>query len=196
MIATDVASKAESEQIRRRVEELRRSFDDGMRQAPDVEVARTESFLLLTLSDETYAFPVAHALEILQVPPIVPVPGAPPAVLGIINFRGRILSVTTIRAALGLRPGEPGPAGRVIVTKDLPLNTGILVDGVEGIAEIATGDVIRPAGGQSASASAGSEKTRHIAGEVYIDEKLVAVLDMKQLCASGALCPPGAGPAH
>ena len=190
MTTVTVTTELESERIRRRVEELRLSFDDGMRQAPDEEVARTESFLLLTLSDERYAFRVAHALEILQVPPIVPVPGAPPAVLGIINFRGRILSVATIHGALGLRRGEPGPAGRIIVTKDLPLNTGILVDGVEGIAEIATGDI------QPAPASAGSEETRGIAGEVYIVGRLVAVLDMKQLCASGSLCLPRPDPDH
>ncbi len=185
MTPVEVTTELESGRIRRRVEDLRSSFDDAIRQAPDEEVARTESFLLLTLAEERYAYPATYALEILQVPPIVPVPGAPPAVVGIINFRGRILSVTTIHGALGLGRGNPGPAGRVIVTKDLPLDTGILVDGVEEIAEIAAGDI------QPAPASAGSEKTRHIVGEVYINERLVAVLDMKQLCASGSLCLPG-----
>ncbi len=190
MTAVEVRTELESERIHRRVEELRRSFDDGTRQAPDEEVAQTESFLLLTLSKERYAYPVAHTMEILHVPPIVPVPGAPPTVLGIINFRGRIHSVTTIHGVLGLRPGDPGPAARVIVTKDLPLNTGILVDGVEGIAEIAKGDI------QPAPASAGSDETRHIAGEVYIDGGLVAVLDMKQVCASGALGLARSDPDH
>ncbi|MHC4697518.1 MAG: chemotaxis protein CheW [Planctomycetota bacterium] len=189
MAESDIATKAESERVHRRVEELRRSFDDGTRRAPDQEVAQTESFLLLTLSKERYAYPVAHALEILQVPPIIPVPGAPPTVPGIINFRGRILSVTTIHGVLGLGPGDSGPAARVIVTKDLPLNTGILVDGVEGIAEIAAEDI------QPAAAAVGSDKARHLAGEVFIDGRVVAVLDIKQLCASGSLCPPRPDPA-
>ena len=190
MAESDIATTAECERIRRRVEELRRSFDDGMREAPDEEVVRTESFLLLTLSEERCAFPMAHALEILQVPPIIPVPGAPPTVLGIINFRGRILSVVTIHGALGLRPGDPGPAARIIVTKDLPLDTGILVDGVEGIAEIAKGDI------QPTPATVSRDKARHRAGEIYIDGRLAAVLDMQQLCASGSLCPPRPDPDH
>ena len=174
MAASDVATEADLERIGRRVDRLRRSFDEDVPRPPAAEVARTESFLLLTLSGEAYAFPVAHALEVLQVPTIVPVPGAPPAVLGIINFRGQILFVSTIHGVLGLRPGHPGPASRIIVTKGLPLSAGILVDGVEGVAEFAPGDIQ-------------NDKARPLAGEVYLDGKLVAVLDMEQLCASGSL---------
>jgi len=169
------------ERITERLEQLRRSFDDDIRHAPPEDALSTEQFLLLTFSDEIYAYPVAHVLEIMQVPTIVPVPGVPPAVLGIINFRGRILSVTTIHGVLGMTAGKMGPDTRIVVTKDLPLVTGILVDGVEGIAEV------RPEEFQQMPTTVSDDRSRFLTGQMYVNGKLVSLLDMHQLCRSDAL---------
>lgn len=181
MTQIDTAISGEVERVNQRLEELRRSFDDDLRCAPAEETKQAEEFLLLTLSGEVYAYPVAHALEILEVPPIVPVPGVPLAVLGVINFRGQILSVTTLHGLLGLAAGEPGPGSRVIVTKDLPLITGILADSVERIAEVAAED-IRPL-----PVTIGDDKARLLAGQVYVDNRVVFLLDMEQVCGSESL---------
>ena len=172
---------AEGEQIRRRLEELRRSFDADVSAAPCEDTERTAGFLLLTLSGEAYALAVAHALEILEVPTIVPLPGVPPSVLGIINFRGQILSVTTIHRVLGLAGGGQKARSKIIVTKDLPLFTGILVDGVDGIVEVRVGDI------QPIAATVKDDRTRLLAGQVYVGERLVSLLDMEQLCRSESL---------
>ncbi|MCP4592020.1 MAG: hypothetical protein GY842_14895 [bacterium] len=171
----------ELDEIRRRVGELRQSFDDDIRYAPQVDSAEIDEFLLLTLCGEAYAFPVIHALEILQVPTVVPVPRVPASVLGIMNFRGQILSVTTINALLGLPAGERGPDNRIIVTKGLNVITGILVDGVAGIIQVVAEEV------QFAPATMGDDKARLVLGETYMREQLVSLLDVEQLCASDSL---------
>ncbi len=167
--------------IQRRLDELRRSFDDDIRYAPRMDVSAVTELLVFRLAGEAYAFPVTCALEILQVPVIVPVPNVPPSILGIINFRGQILSVTTIHGVLGLSQAEPGSGGRVIVTKELSLMTGILVDGVDGIAEIAV-DAIQPI-----QATSADDRARFLSGQVYANGTLVSLLDMEQLCESDAL---------
>lgn len=175
------------ERISERLEQLRRSFDDDIRHAPPEEAQSTEQFLLLTFAGEIYAYPVTHVLEILQVPTVVPVPGVPPAVLGIINFRGRILSLTTIHGVLGTTAKKMGSDSRIVVTKGLPLVTGILVDAVEGIAEV------RPEEIQQTPATIGDDRSRFLAGQVYVDGELVSLLDVQQLCRSDAL---RVAPAH
>jgi len=181
MTQIDTATSSEVEQVNQRLEELRRSFDDDIRCAPAEETQKAEEFLLLTLAGEAYAYPVAHALEVLHVPPIVPVPGVPPAVLGIINFRGQILSVTTIHGLLGLTAGEPGSGSRIIVTKGLSLVTGILADSVEKIAEVAAENIL------SLPVTIGDDKARLLAGQVYVDNRVVFLLDMERLCGSESL---------
>lgn len=181
MTRIEAPGHTELERIRERVEQLRRSFDDDIRHAPRQDVTQTNEWVLLTLSREAYAIPVIHVLEILQVPTIVPVPGTPPSVLGIINFRGKVLSVTTIHGVLGLAGGDREPGSRIIVTKDLPLITGILVDGVEGITEVAAGDV------QPVPPTIGDHQARLLKGQTYAGERLVSLLDMEQLCGSESL---------
>ncbi len=181
MTQIDAATSSEVEQVNQRLEELRRSFDDDIRCAPPEDNKKTVEYLLLTLSGEAYAYPVAHALEVVQVPPIVPVPGVPPAVLGIINFRGQILSVTTIHGLLGLTAGEPGSGSRIIVTKGLPLVTGILADSVEKIAEVAAEDI------QPLPVTIRDDRARLLAGQIHVDNRVVFLLDMEQLCGSESL---------
>ncbi len=117
----------------------------------------------------------------MQVPPIVPVPNVPPAVLGIINFRGQILSVTTIHGLLGLVAGGSGSGSKIIVTKDLPLVTGILADSVEKVVEVAAKDT------QPLPVTIGDDKARLLAGQIYVDKRVVFLLDLGQLCRSESL---------
>jgi purine-binding chemotaxis protein CheW len=171
----------EVERIRRRLDELRRSFDDDVRHAPVQHTVETEEYLLLTLAGEAYAYPVVHALEIVPAPKIIPVPRVPTAILGIINFRGQILSVTAIAGLLGLDASAPGPNSRVIVTKALPLFTGILVDGIERIIDVAPEDI------QPLPVTLDSEKQRLLTGQIRVDHRIAFVLDMRQLCGSESL---------
>ena len=188
MTQNETTINREVEQISRRLEELRCSFDDDIRHAPVEETAETDEFLLLTLSGETYAYPVIHALEIVPVPTIIPVPGVPPAVSGIINFRGQILSVTTIAGLLGLAPSEPDASGRIIVTKGLPLFTGILVDSVERIIDVAAEKI------QPLPVTLSENKQRLLSGQFFLHHRVVFVLDLQHLCESESLYVPQTGP--
>ena len=181
MIQIDAATGSEVEQITQRLEELRRSFDDDVRRAPPEETKKTEEYLLLTLSGETYGLPVAHVLEVVHVPAIIPVPNVPPAVLGIVNFRGQILSVTSIHGLFGLSAGKPGSASRIIVAKGLPLVTGILADTVARIAAVAAEDVQPP------PATVEDDRTRLLKGQIRLGHRVVFLLDMGQLCGLESL---------
>lgn len=169
------------ERLDRRLDELRRSFDDDIRCAPPQDLKETAEYLLLTLADEAFAYPVACALEVIAVPAILPVPSVPPSVLGIINFRGQIVSVTTIHGLLGLAACEVRSSSRLIVTKGLPMVTGILADSVEKIVEIASED-IRPL-----PATVTDERARLLSGQVYAGDRVVFLLDMERLCGSESL---------
>jgi purine-binding chemotaxis protein CheW len=167
-----------SGQVNHRLDALRRSFDDDIRSAPLQETWKGEEYVLLTLAGEAYGFPMLHALEILPVPTIVPVPNVPPAVLGIVNFRGQLLSVATIHGLLGLAARSIGTSSRIIVAKDPSRHTGILVDSVVGIAEVRT-DQIQPL-----PATVADDKARLLAGQIYMNEKLVSLFDAEQLFKS------------
>ncbi|HZX70768.1 MAG TPA: chemotaxis protein CheW, partial [Rhodanobacter sp.] len=79
---------------------------------------------------------VEHACE------VTPLPGAPPAVLGVVNLQGRVAAVIDLRRRLGLhqRPIHPS---EVFVILQLPQQLYVLpVSEVEGVAEIRREDLV------------------------------------------------------
>ncbi|MBI2494179.1 MAG: chemotaxis protein CheW, partial [Candidatus Rokubacteria bacterium] len=57
----------------------------------------TLDLLLFGLAGERYGIDAAHVLEVVQLPELVPVPCTPPVVLGVVNHRGRVLTVLDLR---------------------------------------------------------------------------------------------------
>lgn len=64
--------------------------------------------LLAQVRAERYAIPVEHLCEVAAAVEPAPVPGAPAAVLGVMNVRGDVLPVVDLGAVLGLAAGDPG----------------------------------------------------------------------------------------
>ena len=64
---------------------------------------------------------------------------------------------------------------RIIVTKGLPLVTGILADTVEQITEVAVEDI------QPLPVTVEDERTRLMQGQIRVDHRVVFLLDMGRL---------------
>lgn len=70
--------------------------------------------LLLPLREDRYAIPLDRVAEVLEPVAATRLPEAPPAVLGLVNHRGRIVPVLDVGVLLGLRP--VGAIGALAVT--------------------------------------------------------------------------------
>lgn len=53
----------------------------------------TEEFIVFTLGKEECAIPLVQAREIIPIPEIIPVPGVPKSIRGVINVRGEVITV-------------------------------------------------------------------------------------------------------
>ncbi|MFA9391096.1 MAG: chemotaxis protein CheW [Prolixibacteraceae bacterium] len=88
------------------------------------------------LSDEPYFIDETYVLEVLQLMDLTPLPCTPPFILGIINVRGRILSVINLKNFLNLPEKGITNLNRVIVVKKGEIEIGLLVDEVTENVEI------------------------------------------------------------
>lgn len=91
-----------------------------------------------------FAIDAVRVDEVLRVTPITRVPHAPPEVQGIINLRGRIVSILDAGLQLGMAPCTVTPDSRIFVVADREEYLGLLVD--------EAGDVIEAAPEEFASA--------------------------------------------
>lgn len=73
--------------------------------------------LLFSLDGLRYALPTSDVIELAPAVPIVPLPGAPPIVEGVVNVHGRVVPVLDIRARFRLPPRPLALTDHVIVAR-------------------------------------------------------------------------------
>ena len=66
---------------------------------------------------ETYAVPITSLHEIVRVPEITAVPDAPGYLEGVINLRGKIVSVMDLRKRFGEKQVSLGKQNRILVVE-------------------------------------------------------------------------------
>ncbi len=95
------------------------------------------------LAYETYGIELSWVREAIHMKDITPVPCTPPFVLGLINVRGRIVSVIDIRRLFGLPERGLTDLNRVIILQDGGMEFGILADAILGFRSIEQADLRR-----------------------------------------------------
>ncbi len=96
---------------------------------PDVAL-ETVDFLL---AGEMFGVEVAHVREILPLRDVTRLPCTPTFVIGVINLRGKILSVIDVRKFYALPDSGITDLNKVIILGDQEMEFGILADRILGV---------------------------------------------------------------
>lgn len=134
-------------------------------------------WVTFTLDAGIYGVHVMQVQEVLPMPEITPVPGAPAWIMGIINLRGNVVTVIDTRMRLGISPRVPDTSNRVIVIETDEQVAGILVDGVAEVANVCDAQV------ETVPDVGSRECARYIHGVVSRDDTLLILLDSTRLLA-------------
>lgn len=96
--------------------------------------------LTFDLRGETFALEAGLVREVLDLLPETGVPGAPPFVSAVINFRGRVIPLVDLRVAFDMEVREPTIDSRIVVIEhDLdgePTLIGLRADKVHEVTAI------------------------------------------------------------
>jgi purine-binding chemotaxis protein CheW len=129
------------------------------------------------LHREEYGVDIGHVQEIIHLVDIRRIPNAPPFLLGVINYRGRVISVLDLRRRLDMQAADVTSHSRIIVIESGPKLLGLLVDRVTQVLRVPAAAVgmlpeeIEPFRG-------------FVRGIAKLDARLVMVLDMDRLMTS------------
>ena len=130
---------------------------------------------------ETYGVPITSLHEIVRVPEITAVPDAPDYIEGVINLRGKIVSVLDLRKRLGETAITPSRRNRILVVEQNGRLSGLIVDSASEVLKIAASDV-EPSPTESLEGGLNC-----VTGLGKHDGRLIVLLDMAKLLAfSGA----------
>ena len=141
-------------------------------------VVETLDVLLVQLTGELYALPSASVREVVRYRAYTPVPGAPPALPGILNQRGMILPVVDLQLMLGLESMPPTRATRLVVVSHSEVDMALLAEQVLDLVALPA-DAIDPP-----PAALDCSRARFLRGIVHYEQQPVALLDLDELIAS------------
>jgi purine-binding chemotaxis protein CheW len=90
---------------------------------------------------ETYGVPITSLHEIVRVPEITAVPDAPDYIEGVINLRGKIVSVIDLRKRFGEAETASNRRNRILVVEHSGRLSGLIVDAASEVIKIPAADV-------------------------------------------------------
>lgn len=101
-------------------------------------------FLTFSLGKEFYGIDIMYVTEIVGIQPITVVPEYPEFIKGIINLRGKIISVMDARLKFKKPPEVYNDRTCIIVVDVLDLSIGIIVDAVSEVLNINEENIVPP----------------------------------------------------
>ena len=96
----------------------------------DLAASEAKSFVTFRVADQLFGVPVTEVQDILAPDAIAPVPGGPADVRGLINLRGRIVTVIDMRTRLSLPPQANAGKGMCVTVECRGDAYTLLVDAV------------------------------------------------------------------
>ena len=130
------------------------------------------------VDDGLFGIDVTHVQEVIRTPAITAVPLADPAVRGLVNLRGQVVTVLDLRTQLGLpTAAEPGPV--TVVVRHADDIIGLVADGAGDVVEVDEDDHDpRPD-------TLTGPPARLISGTCRLPGRLLLVLDVEQAVRVG-----------
>ena len=130
---------------------------------------------------ETYGVPITSLHEIVRVPEITAVPDAPDYLEGVINLRGKIVSVMDLRKRFGEKQALLKKQNRILVVEHGGRLAGLIVDSASEVLKIPS-DAVEP---PPAVFQEGGLNC--VTGLGKVGGRLVVLLDMSKLLAPASL---------
>jgi purine-binding chemotaxis protein CheW len=131
------------------------------------------------IGKETFGVDIFAVREIVRVQEITAVPGAPEFVLGVINLRGRIVSVVDLGRQLGQTPSEITTASRILVIHLDGVSVGFLVDAATSVLKVPADSIEPPPD------MIGGVKADYLEGVAKLEERLAILLNLRKVLTVG-----------
>jgi purine-binding chemotaxis protein CheW len=93
---------------------------------------------------ETFGVPISLVHEIVRVPEITAVPEAPAFVEGVINLRGKIVSIVDLRKRFGEKEITQNKKNRILVVEVESKMVGLIVDAASEVLRMSAEQVENP----------------------------------------------------
>ena len=134
-------------------------------------------YIVVNIGEEQYGVDISYIDNIVRMQSITRVPKVPSYLKGVINLRGVIVPVMSLRIKMGLDPDEITKDTRIIIIKTGHELVGIMVDSVKEVVNINSDEV------EKVSFDNRDEHSGYVMGVGKQDGALISLLDINAVFA-------------
>ena len=140
-----------------------------------------QTVLLATffVRDALCGLDAAGIQEVIRLGPVTPVCYAPEEVVGIVNLRGKIVTIVDLGLRLGFPKAMAGGDSRIFIIEDRNEFIGLLVDRVDEVVEVERDRW------QAPPANVNPAQARFFRGVCRAGGRVITLLDAGQILAEG-----------
>ncbi len=134
-------------------------------------------FIVIKIGNEQFGIDIKYIDNIVRMQNITRVPKVPVYFKGVINLRGEVIPVMSLRLKMGLQADEYTKATRIIILKiEQHEGIGILVDEVKEVVTLEAEQVEKLSYGKE-------EKKTFVYAVGKVEESLISLLDLNAVLA-------------
>lgn len=145
----------------------------GLKTPGEAKDYETLQYIVIRMGNEEYGIDIRYIDNIVRMQHITRVPKVAAYLKGVINLRGEVITVMSLRLKMGLPEDEPTKATRIIILKLEQHGTiGIIVDEVKEVITLGTDQI------EKVTYDAKEEKGNFVSSVGKNGEELISILDL------------------
>ena len=142
----------------------------------DVVEKETVQYIVVSIGNEQYGLDISYVDNIMRMCKITRVPKAPAHYIGVINLRGEIVPLMSLRRKMNLEDDVFTDITRIIILKTEEQGlVGIVVDEVKEVIALAEDEIDRN------TQNSQSDKTQYINGIGKNGDELISILEISSI---------------
>jgi len=130
---------------------------------------------------ETFGVPISMVHEIVRVPDITAVPDAPDYIEGVINLRGKIVSIVDLRKRFSEREITVHKKNRILVVEVEKKMVGLIVDAASEVLKLPVSQVENPPNVFEEG------ELNYVTGVGKFNDRLIILVDLNKILQKGEL---------
>lgn len=132
-------------------------------------------FVKFLVGNEVFGVDINQTREIIKLQEMLKVPNTPPYIEGLINLRGKVLTVFNLRKRLGFPESEFDENCKIIIVNYNDMDIGFTVDLVSEILRVPEESV------ETTPSSVSGVDNRFLSGVAKVNDKLILLLDLQSV---------------
>ena len=135
----------------------------------------TQQLVKFQIGDQAFGIGITDIFQIIKPQEIFKVPNTPPFIEGLLNLRGKVLTVFNLRKRFNMPDKENDENTKILIVNSNDMLLGFIVDNVKEIVRVPEEDI------SPVPETLKSFDRRFLSGVAKLYEKLILLLDLEKV---------------